>query len=57
MKELALRLALPSPRLGFSTLSCVALGSHGTSLGVSFLIRKREGIVPTAITLFGENEM
>lgn len=57
VKELAsLKLALQVP--GWACpLSCVALGSHGTSLGLSFLIRKRRVLYLLLSLLFGENEM
>ena len=52
VKELALKLALPSSRLGFSTLSCMALGKSWNLSGPEFPHQKRKGFVPTAVTAF-----
>lgn len=50
--EIAWGLALLSPRPGCPTSGCVACVSRGASLGLSFLIRKMEGFVPTTTTAF-----
>lgn len=52
MSELAVELALLSSTAGFSTSSCVALGTFWNLSEPEFPHQENGGFVPTAITAF-----